>query len=223
MDVNISTDNNTTTNATNNATDGANISVVNTVVATPSTDTNTVNTTVVTTQSTVVTTQSTSTSTNTQEFLDIKATLSSIFSNSPQKIAQIDNAITLVNQIISIDQINQFISIVKNLVSVEHENEPTPIKILDMLEPIKEILDQLYSDLVLIKADLSGVNRTFIQNNIDVIAQVIILMSCKELIDLGYINQNELTKILIFINALHITNIDMTIKKCFTCCNKNKN
>lgn len=150
--------------------------------------------------------------------LNIKNTLTIIFSDSSDKISKIDYAIGLTNNFISTDKISEFTNIVKKIIAAECENEKTVIKILDMLEPIKEIIDELYSELMLVKSDISYTDRNFIKNNIDIIVQTVILESCKELVDFGLVNQDEFIQVLIFIKTLYLAKIDMSVRKRFSIC-----
>lgn len=161
------------------------------------------------------------TSSNENELADIKDVLINIFQDDSTKLSQIDQAISLVNGIVGDEKIKEYTNIIKEIIAIKNENETFADKSIEMLSPIINIIDDLYDDFVSAKADMPTIDRNFVQNNIDVIIQVVILLACQELINYGLINKDKLTKILLFIKALHIADIDMTIKKCFACCKKN--
>ncbi len=94
---------------------------------------------------------------------------------------------------------------------------------MDMIIPVKDIISDLYEEFLSVKTILSGNDRIFIQDNIDIIIQIVIIMSLQELVDNNVVKIDKVEKVLYMVKIMHIANIDMTIKKCFLCCSKKQN
>ena len=153
---------------------------------------------------------------------DAKEVLAEVFKNDAAKKAVIDMAIVFVNKVIDNRKIAEYVKEVKKIIEIEKGDGSQIVEAIEIIGCIKNILVDLYSHLQEIKASaLNKADRLFVKENIDIIAQVVIIKAIDELQERKLIDNETFVKILIIVKGLAALNIDMSItKKWFACCGK---
>lgn len=150
-----------------------------------------------------------------------KSILSEIFKNDAIKLAVIDQTIKFVDTVIDKNKIREYVDEIKKIIVIEQKDDPIVIESIEILGCIKNILEDLYSHLESIKTSaLSSTEREFVKNNIDIIAQVILVVAFDELEDSGFVEKDVLIKILSFVRIAAVLDINMHVSKARTFFNK---
>ncbi|XWV24649.1 hypothetical protein QJ856_gp1135 [Tupanvirus deep ocean] len=155
---------------------------------------------------------------------EAKLLLSKIFKNEPEKLDIIDKTINFVLAVISLDKINQYRNEIKKIIDIENNDNPLSVGAVEIMISIRKILEDLYSYLESIKeSKLSKQERAYVKDNIDVIAQVIIVLAMDAIEDKTVINQDTLLKILTFVKVASVIDINMKVNRSFLlCCGSRK-
>ena len=136
-----------------------------------------------------------------------------IFSGEPNKQSLIDKSILFVLDFVTEKKFAQYTTeIQKNVVRYAGM-----IESVELLAPIKNILEDLYTNFESAKNDLNKVDRKFIETNIDLISQIIILLAIDGL-EVDLIDRANLVKVLSFLHFFSRPGIDMTTNKCLGRC-----
>lgn len=144
-----------------------------------------------------------------------KKILLNVFSDDNVKKNLIDTTLLFVLDIFHENKIVKYTDEIKNIITVEKGNGSENIDVVDILDPIKNILEDICSTLESMKPDLNSYDRTFIICHIDVISLITILLAIDHLQEKNLIDSVSLTKILLFIKNMTYSKIDMQRSKCF--------
>ena len=155
----------------------------------------------------------------------IKELLTKIFDDDQAKILIIDKTIAFVQSIIDQDKINQYIDEVKKIITIVRRDDSPFVEAIEVLPSIKNIIQDLYAHLELIKsAVLSKSDRDFVKNHIDIIGQTVIISALIEVEEFGLIDKSNLIKILNIVRVASVLSINMDVKKIFgLCCGRKNN
>lgn len=144
--------------------------------------------------------------------------LRQVFINDPSKLVLINKTIGVVLRTFDKNKINKYsVEIRKNII-IEKGDDVEYMVGIDILNTIRIILQDLYLHYEINKESLSKLDRKFIQNNIDIIAQVIIVLAIDIIPENELFDQEVLLKILIFVRATSVLDVDMSVRKYFGLC-----
>ncbi|XWV25886.1 hypothetical protein QJ857_gp1195 [Tupanvirus soda lake] len=155
---------------------------------------------------------------------EAKLLLSEIFKNEPSKLEIIDKTTNFVLAVISMKKIIQYRNEIKKIIDIENSDNHPSIEAIEIMISIKNILEDLYSHLESIKeSNLTKQERSYVKDNIDIIAQVVIVLAIDAIEDKSIINQDVLIKILTFVKVASVIDINMHVKRSFLlCCGSQK-
>ena len=140
--------------------------------------------------------------------------LAQVFKDDAIKLAVIDRTIKFADVIIDKNKIREYTDEIKKIIAIEQKDDPILIESIEILGCIKNILEDLYSHLESIKKSvLTSSDRDFIKNNIDVIAQVVLVVAFDGVEESGLIDKDILIKILSFVRIAAVLDIDMHVSK----------
>lgn len=143
-----------------------------------------------------------------------KEVLKEIFKNDAEKISVIERTIKFVDVILEKNKINEYVDEIKKIIAIEKKEDSVFIESIEILGCIKNILEDLYSHFESIKQSvLSKSDREFIKSNIDVIAQVVLIVAFDQIEDHQLVNQEILIKILSFVRVATVIDINMSVSK----------
>ena len=159
-----------------------------------------------------------------------KLILQQIFKGRMDKLDLINRAIEFVVEAIPKNKLAQYVNEIRKLIENDKANlniinlESTNKKFIsniEILEPIKKILENLYDFLEEIKySKLNRSTRKFVEKNIDLISQIIILASIEGIEMKDLIDENVLIFILSFIDKISTKKLNMSVSNFMVCCGK---
>jgi len=149
--------------------------------------------------------------------IDIKNIVTQIFNDSPKKIKLIDSTLITINKLIDGTTINKLKSDIKNIITITESKNEKSVDIVEIITILPKIISNLYNFLEDAKSNqMLNYERKFIKNNIDLISQVVLILSLKELLEKKYVDEKSLIKILRSVKVIISLKIDMS--KSFSFC-----
>lgn len=153
-----------------------------------------------------------------------KEILATIFKNDDEKKQNLEKAIRFVSAIVDGGKIKEYVDEIKKIIKIEKGDGSKFIEAIEILGCIANILVDLYDHLEAIKTvALDKNDREFIKSNIDIVAQVIIVVALDHIEEMNFIEKDVLIKILSFVRIAAAIDINMNIKKCFACFKPSQN
>ena len=125
--------------------------------------------------------------------------------------------------------VNEFRKVIENGKGVDNGVvvlEPMNRKVIsdiEILQPIKNILVDLYEYLDEIKYELNRNARKFVKNNIDLISQIVLIAAMEGVGANDLIDDNVLLFVLSFVNRISTLTLNMSVNNFMMCCGKVRN
>lgn len=130
----------------------------------------------------------------------------------------VEKSIEFVIKFIGKNKLDSYSNEIRKIIMIEkgsHDSNGV-IDSIEILSSVKTILKNLYGHFEVIKHnELSKSERKFVKQNINVISQIVLILSIYNLDEDSLIEDKILINILTFIRTVNTLNIDMKVKKTF--------
>lgn len=130
----------------------------------------------------------------------------------------VDKTIEFVIKFIGKNKLDSYSNEIRKIIMIEKGSQDNNgiIDGIEILTSVKTILKNLYGHFETIKhKELTKNDRNFVKQHINIISQIVLILSIYNLDEDSLIEDNILISILTFIRTVNTLNIDMKVKKTF--------